>query len=78
MCEKLGLPWLIVSWPSGIGMPLFEPGGWTAPLVGRQFAHGVHDCFAIIRDGMRHYAGINIADFDRDWIWWNTGGRSDR
>lgn len=72
MCEKLGLPWLIVSYPSGAWQVL-EPCGWTAPLVGRQWAWGSQDCLAIVRDGLEAHAGIAIPDFDRDWNWWKDG-----
>lgn len=72
MCEKLGLPWLIISWPSG-AWQVVEPCGFAAPLTGRTFAHGVHDCFSIIRDGLQRYAGIGIPDYERDWNWWNDG-----
>lgn len=73
MCEKTALPWLIVSWPLG-HHAVIDPCGWRAPLVGRQWAWGTHDCFGLIRDGMLEYAGIEIPDFDRgDWLWWKNG-----
>lgn len=73
MCEKLGVPWLIVSWPSG-RWRLIDPCGWTAPLVGRQWAWGSQDCLSIVRDGLKAYADIALPDFDRDWNWWKDGG----
>jgi proteasome lid subunit RPN8/RPN11 len=72
MCERLGMPWLIVAWPSG-QWQVIEPCGWTAPLVGRQWAWGALDCLAIVRDGMQRHAGIHLPDFDRDWNWWKNG-----
>jgi proteasome lid subunit RPN8/RPN11 len=72
MCEKLGLPWLIVSWPAGQWQVL-DPSGWTAPLVGRQWAWGCQDCLAIVRDGLKACAGLTIPDFERDWFWWRQG-----
>lgn len=68
-CEKSGLPWLIVSVPNNTHT-VFYPSGFKAPLIGRQWAWGVHDCFALVRDGISHFAGIDIPDIDRDWEFW--------
>ena len=73
MCEKTGLPWLIVSWPLGVHA-VIEPCGYRAPLVGRQWAWGSHDCYGLLRDGFYDYTGILIPDFSREWLWWQTGG----
>lgn len=73
MAEKLGLPWLIVAHPTG-AHHVHEPNGYKAPLIGRQWAWGTHDCYGIIRDGMLEYAGISVPDFDRPWRWWERGG----
>jgi proteasome lid subunit RPN8/RPN11 len=71
-CEATGLPWLIVSWPTGKWQVL-EPSGWKAPLVGRRWAWGTHDCFGTARDGFYEYSGIQIPDFPREWLWWENG-----
>ena len=73
MCEAVGKPWLIVAWPLGTHATI-EPCGWRAPLVGRKWAWGTHDCFGLIRDGIKDYAGIDLPDFSRDWMWWERGG----
>jgi proteasome lid subunit RPN8/RPN11 len=57
-----------------------------APLVGRRFIHGVHDCFSLIRDTFRlgrvelakqgidwPFDPIIIEDCPRDDAWWTTG-----
>lgn len=72
MCEAVGLPWLIVSWPLGTHV-VIEPCGFRAPLLGRKWSWGTHDCFGLIRDGIKDYAGIEIPDFDREWMWWESG-----
>lgn len=72
MCEKLGLPWLIVSVPSG-AWTVVEPSGWTAPLVGRSWVWGCQDCLAVVRDGLRQIAGIEVPDFERGWEFWKGG-----
>lgn len=72
-CEKSERPWVIVSWPTA-KHTVIEPCGWRAPLVGRQWAWGTHDCLGLIRDGMQEYAGITMPDFYREWMWWKNGG----
>jgi proteasome lid subunit RPN8/RPN11 len=61
-CEAHGLPWLIVSWPSGEFFE-FVPDGYEAPYVGRQFVWGMTDCFTLLRDYYRRELGILISDF---------------
>src|SRR5688572_5105824 len=56
-CEHTGLPWYIVGIPTKRWDEI-KPCGYIAPLVGREFSHGVLDCYAIIRDGMKELAGI--------------------
>lgn len=73
MCEKTNLPWLIVSWPLGTHA-VIEPCGYRAPLVGRQWAWGSHDCYGLIRDGFEDHTGILIPDYPREWLWWAEGG----
>lgn len=68
-CEASALPWLIVSIPAETHA-VIRPSGFKAPLVGRTWAWGVHDCFAIIRDGFSHYAGITLPDIYREWEFW--------
>lgn len=72
MCERTGLPWLIVSMPSGVILQTL-PTGQPLPLVGRQFHHGVVDCYTLIQD---HYAielGITLPHFERADDWWAKG-----
>lgn len=72
MCETTALPWVIVGWPTG-KWAVIEPHGYRAPLIGRQWAWGSHDCYALVRDGFESYTGIRIPDFDRDWLFWLRG-----
>lgn len=73
MCERSGLPWLIMGWPSGV-MTRTDPTGWRAPLIGREFAHGTLDCYTLIRDYYEHELGIALPDFERADGWWETPG----
>lgn len=72
-CESSGLPWHILSLPN-VEWGYCAPTGQRIPLLGRAFVHGVHDCYAIIRDGLLEYCGIAIPDFEREDEWWRKGG----
>ena len=88
-CEASGLPWYIVSVRpldvSLIGSPepiaerecpewtYIEPSGYEAPLVGRSYAWGVLDCYALIRDWYRRERGILLPDVEREPEFWLRG-----
>ena len=71
-CELSGLPWHIVAVPIGTWESL-APSGYKAPLIGRQFKHGVLDCYAIIRDFYKEEYNIDLPDFERQEEWWKKG-----
>lgn len=66
--ERTGLPWLIVNHPLGT-YTVTLPEGFTAPLIGRPFVHGVHDCYSLVRDYFGRI-GIALNDYARSWGWW--------
>lgn len=68
-CEASGLPWLIMSWPSGT---LCEtvPTGWQAPLEGREFAFALLDCYTLIQDWYSRSWGLVLPHFDREDGFW--------
>lgn len=68
-CEKSALPWLIVGWPSGVIVQL-EPCGWRAPLLQREFAFGVLDCYTLIQDYYLRTLAIELPDFEREDGFW--------
>ncbi|WP_278976754.1 C40 family peptidase [Oligella urethralis] len=72
-CEASGLPWHIVAVHDGEinSWHYFEPTGYQAPLVGREFHHGVLDCYTLIRDFYQRELNIVIPDFERPDDWWN-------
>jgi proteasome lid subunit RPN8/RPN11 len=72
-CEGSGLPWHIVSWPGG-EIRTIEPCGYEAPLVGRTFAHGVLDCYTLVRDWYALERHVELSDFARADAWWADGG----
>lgn len=81
MCERAGIrQWVIVS----LGMQAdgsigiddwceFGPTGFVAPLIGRQFVHGVHDCYDLIRSYYQLERGVTLPDFERPDNWWHDG-----
>jgi proteasome lid subunit RPN8/RPN11 len=71
-CEATALPWFIVSYPSGQWHEM-QPSGYIAPLVGRAWAHGILDCYSVIRDWYRAERGIDLPNFDRFDEWWKRG-----
>ena len=70
-CEKSGVPWFIVGWPSGV-IKVLDPSGWQAPFKGREFCHGVLDCYTLIQDWYRRELAMALPDFDRADGWWET------
>lgn len=70
-CERSGLPWLVVGWPSGVIRQL-QPEGWQAPYEGRTFHHGVMDCYTLIQDWYRREPdlGFELPEIEREDEWW--------
>lgn len=79
-CEASELPWVIVSVMPGEGGPevaetrVVEPSGYEAPYVGRQWSHGLLDCWGLCRDWYAREWGLALPDPVREDDWWNDGG----
>ena len=71
-CERSALPWLVLGWPSGVVKEV-SPEGWQAPYKGREFVHGVLDCYTLIQDWYRRELALDLPDFDREDDWWDRG-----
>ncbi|MGF6839907.1 proteasome lid subunit RPN8/RPN11 [Paraburkholderia youngii] len=69
--HKSGLPWIIVNVPTG-AFTVNQPEPFIAPLEGRAFVYGVHDCYGIVRDYYAVKLGITLADYPRMWGWWEN------
>lgn len=80
MCETSGLRWHIISVaqctgadPESGDLQTIEPCGYQAPLVGRQFAHGITDCYALVRDFYARELGVHLNQYEREDDWWEKG-----
>lgn len=71
-CELSGLPWHIVDLVGGYQR--IEPSGFRAPYLKRPYVHGVHDCYAIIRDWFEWDQKISLPNYPRTHEWWLRGG----
>jgi proteasome lid subunit RPN8/RPN11 len=68
---QLGVPFVIMVLPT---FDLFAFGDQLPKqvIIGRGFRHGVHDCYALVRDWFEP-AGVPLADYPRGWEWWTKG-----
>ncbi|MBJ2345587.1 MULTISPECIES: C40 family peptidase [Pseudomonas] len=80
-CEASGLLWHILEVRKDDddvvragNLVSFAPVGYQAPLIGRKFVHGVHDCLSIILDFYRREMGIDLGSYEREDGWWDKGG----
>jgi proteasome lid subunit RPN8/RPN11 len=73
---KTGLPWIIVNHPLG-SYTVNQPNDYIAPLIGRAFVHGVHDCYGVVRDYYATELGIWLNDYPRVWGWWERADGPD-
>jgi len=71
-CNITGLPWIIVGWPSA-EIKTYLPDNFVAPLIGREFSHGVLDCYSLIRDYYKATLKIILPEHERRDNWWNMG-----
>jgi proteasome lid subunit RPN8/RPN11 len=73
MCATSGIPWLIFSYPN-VKFSVIYPDNYQPPeLIGREFSHGIFDCYTIIRDYYKTVKGIDIPNYERTDHWWNNG-----
>lgn len=45
---------------------------YIQPLIGRDFQHGIMDCYTLFRDAY-HLCGFDFPNYVRDDDWWNKG-----
>ena len=71
-CEQSGLPWHIVN-PNTENWGYCEPEGFELPYVGREFSHGVVDCYSLCRDWYKREFGLQLRNYPRRDKWWEHG-----
>ena len=59
--------------PRVVGMHSFEPSGYEAPLVGRDFSFGINDCYGLVRDWYKRTLQIDLPNFAREDKFWERG-----
>lgn len=64
-----GIPWLITD---GETVEEHTPDGYVAPLIGREYVHGLMDCYSIVRDYYARELNIELGDYDRADRWWES------
>ncbi|OOR90238.1 phage tail protein [Moraxella caviae] len=62
-----GVPWVITN---GTDFGVYEPDDYTAPLLGREYHHGLLDCYSLVRDYYNRELNIKLPDFTRTDSWW--------
>jgi proteasome lid subunit RPN8/RPN11 len=69
------LPWGITRTDGVIASPVMWWGDQRLddPLLGRQFIHGVNDCYGAIRSWRWQKRQTKLIDFPRDDQWWGDG-----
>lgn len=70
--EIHGLPWVIIGYPT-CEISITEPSGFVAPLIGRKFVHGIHDCYGLAQDYYKQTLGIVLPYVERPEKWWEKG-----
>ncbi|MNR87508.1 NlpC/P60 family protein [compost metagenome] len=66
--EAKPTPWIILSWPEGDFRQVVAQGG--VPLTGREFVHGLHDCWQCCADYYFRSSGLTFPNFERQDGWW--------
>lgn len=68
--ESNPIPWHIVSWPEGDYRQVMPQE--QNSLLGRQFVHGVWDCWQACADYYKRYHNIKFPRYEREDCWWEV------
>ena len=64
-----GLDWIIL----GLDGETILPAVAKPSLLGREFVHGITDCYSFISEWYSQNLGLDLPDYDRDFEWWSKG-----
>lgn len=68
------IPWgICASDGEGITQLVWLDEEHPEPLIGREFVHGINDCFSIIRDWYKINRSTVIPNYARGMDWWFSG-----
>jgi len=70
-CDRTGISWLVASLDGTYSE--IKPKGYKAPLIGREWVHGVYDCYSLVQDYYRQAHNIHLPDCQRQENWWERG-----
>jgi proteasome lid subunit RPN8/RPN11 len=73
--KQLGVPFVVMC------LPIYDCFAWgdtlaRAPIMGRGFRHGVHDCYSLVRDWYREAGIVDLDEWPRGWEWWTRAGQN--
>lgn len=71
--SALEIPYVCVSYPN-VAFAMHDPRGFCAGYEGRQFLHGVVDCYTLVRDYYARELQIKLGNYFREDDWWAKGG----
>jgi len=63
------LPWVITN---GAEFAIHNATDYQAPLLGREYHHGLLDCYTLIQDYYARELGIALGDYSRVDRWWES------
>jgi len=72
--RDMNIPWGIVATEgTEVSQPVWLGLEERPPLIGRQFIHGITDCYSIVRDYYKFEYNIDLMDYPREFDWWCEG-----
>lgn len=61
------LPWIVTNIED---VALHKYTNYQAPLLGREYHHGLMDCYSLVKDYYHRELDITLNDYERDDAWW--------
>ncbi len=74
--SKHNVPWVIAAYPE-TDIKVHKQLNYHAPLINREYIHGTLDCYSIVRDYYDRELDIQLDNFERSDLWWESDDNSD-